>query len=489
MGKIRVYELAKQLDMANKDLVEKLNEMGYTVKSHSSTIDEYIANEVRDRLSGKKSEVVTERRVRPTVIRRRKKIVEVSPTDEEADQAEAAALEEESLEGKEEPLEPVSDAQVDAGTEVEEAPKVERIVKIKKTARGEEPARIVSLPDTRPQPEPEVEAEPVTRARVEVVAKPETAPGPGVEAESGEEKAKDDFAAEAARLHDIVPESQGELQVEGEVEGEMEVAAEQTELEAADTVEAAEGVEPETGPKPGPTRHKEPVKIKRIKKVTDEPARIISRPKVVLPPPRPEPAPPSRTAPPPPAPPRKGPAIKQVTEVQPPATEGRKGKKRKKAKESDGQGVEFGVRKGQRRKEIIEQAELYDSTGRERPSRGRKGSRGVKKSKKTEVTVPKAIKRRVKVVDAVTVADLAKKMGIKASDVIRKLLAMGLVAHINQAIDYDSAALVAAEFGYEVEKGAFDEQEFLEFVQRDDAERRSRPPVVTVMGHVDHGKT
>ena len=148
-----------------------------------------------------------------------------------------------------------------------------------------------------------------------------------------------------------------------------------------------------------------------------------------------------------------------------------------------------GRKKFVRRKEIIEKTELYDGAGWERPGRARRAARAVKKTKKTEITVPKAIKRRIKVVDSITVAGLAKKMGIKSQDIIRKLMSMGVMASINQGIDYDTASLVATEFGYEVEQGAFVEEEILHLEESQDSKLENRPPVVTVMGHVDHGKT
>ncbi|MDR2725999.1 MAG: translation initiation factor IF-2, partial [Candidatus Adiutrix sp.] len=114
----------------------------------------------------------------------------------------------------------------------------------------------------------------------------------------------------------------------------------------------------------------------------------------------------------------------------------------------------------------------------------------VKKVKaKTEITIPKAIKRRIKVDEVITVSELAHRLSIKAGDIIKKLMSMGVMAGMNQALDFDTATLVASEFGYEVEKSAFDELNILqvEYAQADAPE--VRPPVVTIMGHVDHGKT
>ncbi len=122
--------------------------------------------------------------------------------------------------------------------------------------------------------------------------------------------------------------------------------------------------------------------------------------------------------------------------------------------------------------------------------RGRKVARAVAKDvKKTEITIPKAVKRRLKLDEAITVANLAKRMGVKASEVIRKLMEMGLMATLNQAIDFDTAVLVTAEFNYEAEKVGFEEAEFIQAAPDREEDLAPRPPVVTIMGHVDHGKT
>ncbi len=114
-----------------------------------------------------------------------------------------------------------------------------------------------------------------------------------------------------------------------------------------------------------------------------------------------------------------------------------------------------------------------------------------KEQKKTEITTPKASKRVVRITEGVTVGDLARSMGVKAGELIKKLMELGQMATLNQVIDIDTASLVASEFGYTVENVAFDaEQEIEETVGEEEAgEGLPRPPVVTVMGHVDHGKT
>ncbi|MCQ2443939.1 MAG: translation initiation factor IF-2, partial [Mailhella sp.] len=102
----------------------------------------------------------------------------------------------------------------------------------------------------------------------------------------------------------------------------------------------------------------------------------------------------------------------------------------------------------------------------------------------------KAAKRKLRVEESIRVADMAHQMGIKSGDVIKVLFGLGVMATINNALDIDTATLVAAEFGYEVEKVGFSEENYLLPAVEDTPEMlKPRPPVVTIMGHVDHGKT
>ena len=115
-----------------------------------------------------------------------------------------------------------------------------------------------------------------------------------------------------------------------------------------------------------------------------------------------------------------------------------------------------------------------------------------KKLKQTLITTPAEHKRVIRMGETIGVADLAQKMGVKGNEVVKKLWALGMMGvNINQNIELDAASLIATEFGYQVESTAFNEEEVISEGQLDDnpEDLVPRAPVVTVMGHVDHGKT
>jgi len=388
MAKLRVYELAKELDIPNTDLLERIDSLGIQIKGHMSSLDEEQAQLVRDMAMGRSQQLIEEKRVRRGVIRRRRKIVRTEPLPEEVETEVAA----ETAPPVEEPAEAVVEAELPPPVVEGEVPEVE----------PEKPEKV----------EPDVEVAKKKKPAKKVKEKEKKVKKP-------RRRAKKGAAAKIIKL----PE-----RVSGAV------------------------------PEPEKAEPKVEESMKAVEKVVE-----------------PVPAPPE-----PEAEAKKRPG---------------KPKKKKGKRARVGEGEERPMRRGlpSRRKEVVTGDDLYARRrGPGRMMKGRRAARAravAKDTRQTEITIPKAAKRRVKLDEAITVANLAKSMGVKAREVITKLRELGLMATVNQAIDFDTASLVATEFDYEAEKTGFEEAEILQAVPDREEDLKTRPPVITIMGHVDHGKT
>lgn len=110
---------------------------------------------------------------------------------------------------------------------------------------------------------------------------------------------------------------------------------------------------------------------------------------------------------------------------------------------------------------------------------------------KTQITTPKASKRTLKVNGKMKVSDVANEVGLKAAQLIKALMTNGVMANMNTELDFDTIALILPEFGWEAQNVFKTAEDIVVETAFGDmeAEKIIRPPVVTVMGHVDHGKT
>jgi len=528
MAKLRVYELAKELKLDNKDLVRQLIDLGLDVRNHMSVISPEEAQVVRDRLKEERSEVVEEKRVTTQVIRRRRRQVESeepegelleaapeqSPAAPEPQEAPAPPVMESAPAEPEPPAEPVAAAPEPSPAPPAPEPEPPAAVAAAEPEPQPEPVAAAAPqpspapPDLEPEPpaavavdepQPEAKSEPPVEAKIVPPAATAPQPAPQPEAPAAPEAKTEAPAAPAPRPE---PESQPEPKAETRPAERSETRpsppqAPRPEPRPPAAPPAAQAGQAGPAGPAGQRPETRPDAARPPKRsVLDMPARIISRPTQPVAPTteKRQYEPPPRTYEPRPGRPGGGPggyrpAAPAPSDTPPPErSDDKTGRRRKKGKKTaampDDEALMRKAGAG-KRKEILDKADLYDT---DRHGRGKRRGAPVKK-KKTEITTPKAIKRRVKVGEAITVAELGKRMGVKSAEVVGRLMKMGMMLTANQSLELEDASLVAAEFGFEIERVAFEEEGLLEQAADRPEDLRTRPPVVTIMGHVDHGKT
>jgi len=390
MPKKRVYELAKELGLESKELIARLEKIGISVKSASSSLEEAEAERAKKELLAGEHREIVEQRIKSTVIRRRAVVTPVETPAEEAPPPKEALPEKPAEEKKRKEVSAKAPVKAEKGKEKPPAEKEPPLPKKERVKPGEE----------KP-------------------ASGEAAAGVLPEGKIAEEKAEEKVAAAQA-----APKPAGETK--------PSAAAPKP------TVIPIHKIVPPTAPKPG-------------------------------------------------AP--KAPAAKTAEKIAAPLAE----KPKKKGKYQVEVLVEEEKKLPHRKlieKKIEKRFQREDDDRELVYTKWREAKQVVPvKMKKTEITVPKAIKRRIRVGETITVSDLAKRMGVKASDIINKLISMGVMATINQSIDYDIASIVAGEFSFQVEPAEMEFDEAAFKAPSSPENLKPRAPVVTIMGHVDHGKT
>ncbi|MCD4744549.1 MAG: translation initiation factor IF-2 [Desulfobacteraceae bacterium] len=466
MAKVRVYELAKEFNMTNKAFMDKLEEMGIKARSHMSSLEDEQVSFIKNKIFGKGS-AVSEVKIRPSVIRRRKAKGDQEPStlSSEPSVTEETISSEKETESKAKKAEKIVKKKVvkqksDKAVKEKTAEKKVAVKKSAKKKSDEEQttekkivekavvAKKTTKEEKKKEPKEEKTAE-VTPKATKKDSKKDKKTKDNKKASKETTKAKKKKKKKSSEPAKIVkladPSAIADLKKKKETGAEKK--------------------------RPKPNKAKQKQERQKDKKFDSKKKReVTAKPKAV---PAPQ-------------------ADPQV-DVKEPSK--RSKKKKKDIKDNDLEQDIFGEKKRvkkKRKKSIVEGAALYERNKYGRKKSNRKGSK-VKRGdfQKTEITTPKAIKRRIKIDETIELAELAKRMGVKASEMMQKLMKQGVMVTLNQTIDFDTASLVAAEFEYELEKASFEEDSLLSIQknEEDESKMQQRAPVVTIMGHVDHGKT
>ena len=465
-AKIRVYELARELNIDNKVAVAKLKAMGADVASHQSTIAAELAEKLKAEISGSAPAAAPTARAgasgaSPRVVIRRRKaetpepgVEEVEPAVEVSPAASAPAVS---------PV--VESKEINVGMGAKDAPVTERAVA--------EPVQVASVSSVMTEPAsyqvtPAVKTDVLDAPKGAVAALEDSA----ISAKSGSGEATEASPSQEPRRRAMV--SGGATIVRRASAEEIEQArirqakAAEAQTSRTSRKEDSRGTRVTglgllkdrgaTSTQPGPAGIDVPVDPDwSDRRRPDDKGRVKTKAEEE------EAAKPKSTK------------LKRAS-----ATLSMRALLSQAEDPVEGEEVE-----GEVPVEAVQVRTVYTPSA----PRGRREAKRRKDLKKTQITTPRAAYRVVKMGAQITVGDLAHQMAVKAADIIKKLMTQGVMVTINADLDVDTATLMAQEYGFEVESQVKTIEDVLGKPVFDPAAAAPRAPIVTIMGHVDHGKT